>query len=165
MKTPYILWSLESTAYPLKIFLESKALELLAYKLEQIETAGKNAGRNDACRPDDVERVRQAGNILIQNMDTPPSLSDLGKAVGLSRTKLHVEFCKHYGITPFAYLRNARLNRAKLLLDEGVVNVTEVAMAVGYASLSHFAKAFRKYFGVAPGHYLDGEVHVKKQHP
>jgi AraC family transcriptional activator of pyochelin receptor len=148
-----------------KLFLEGKALELLSYKLGQIEISGKQAQRNNVCRLDDVERIRHAGNILIENMETPPSLADLGKAVGFSRTKLHVEFCKHYGVTPFAYLRNARLNRAKLLLDEGVMNVTEAAMTVGYASLSHFAKAFRRHFGVAPGDYLDNVITVRHQRP
>jgi AraC-like DNA-binding protein len=138
-----------------KLFLESKALELVSYKLEQMEIREVKSGGSVNSRADDIERVRHAGEILIRNMDTPPSLLELSRAVGLSRTKLHVEFCKLYGVTPFAYLREARLNKAKLLLDEGVMNVTEAAMLVGYSSLSHFAKAFREYFGAAPSEYLD----------
>jgi AraC-like DNA-binding protein len=146
-----------------KIFLESKALELLSYKLDQIYFPGEGTGESDVCRPDDVERVRHAGTILTRDMEAPPSLAALGKAVGLSRTKLHVEFCKYYGVPPFTYLRNVRLNRAKLLLDEGMMNVTEAALSVGYASLSHFAKAFRKHFGIAPGDYLDNVISGKRR--
>jgi transcriptional regulator GlxA family with amidase domain len=47
-----------------------------------------------------------------------------------------------------------RLNKAKALLDDGIMNVTEVAYAVGYSSLSHFAKSFKDYHGAAPGNYL-----------
>jgi AraC-like DNA-binding protein len=137
-----------------RLFLESKALELVSYKLEQMEIRKVENHRGANCRADDVERIRRAGDILIRNMEAPPSLLELGRAVGLSRTKLHVEFCKLYGVTPFAYLREARLNKAKMFIDEGSMNVTEAAMVVGYSSLSHFAKAFREYFGVAPSEYL-----------
>jgi AraC-like DNA-binding protein len=133
-----------------KIFLESKALELLAYKLNQMDSKQNQAPKNPGCSPDAVEKIHFAKEILLREMESPPSLLDLGKTVGLSRTKLHTEFCRTFGITPFAFLRDARLNKAKLYLDEGIMNVTEAAMAVGYSSISHFAKAFKRHFGVAP---------------
>lgn len=138
-----------------KVFLESKALELLFFKLHQIAIHKGNGRGETICSPGDVERIRRAGELLIKSMESPPSLSDLGKAVGMSRTKLHTEFSKYFGITPFSYLREARLSRAKLLLDLGEVNVTEAALAVGFSSLSHFAKAFKNRFGVAPGKFLN----------
>lgn len=138
-----------------KVFLESKALELLFFKLRQIAThKGDDSGKT-ICSPGDVERIRHAGELLIKSMESPPSLSDLGKAVGMSRTKLHAEFSKYFGTTPFSYLREARLSRAKLLLDLGEVNVTEAALAVGFSSLSHFSKAFKSRFGVVPGKFIN----------
>lgn len=145
-----------------KIFLESKALELLALKLEQI-TDPKDESRATANRiSHDVERIRHAGDILLRDIETPPSLSELGKAVGLSRTKLHVEFCKYYGTTPYAFLREARLNKAKLMLEQGMMNVTEAAFSVGFSSLSHFAKTFKIRFGVTPGKCLQKTVPIRK---
>ncbi len=141
-----------------KLFLESKGLELLSYKLEQIENVHSGSRNNALLKPDQVERIRYASEILIQQMDCPPSLTELARKVGVSRTKLHVDFCKVFGTTPFSYLKEARLHRAKILLDEGYMNVSEAAFAVGYSSLSHFAKAFVQQFGTSPGKYLNDVV-------
>jgi AraC family transcriptional activator of pyochelin receptor len=79
--------------------------------------------------------------------------------VGLSHPKLNYGFREIYGSTIFGYLRELRLNKAKALLDDGTMNVTEVAYEVGYSSLSYFTKAFRDYFGTAPGSYLRSTHH------
>lgn len=42
------------------------------------------------------------------------------------------------------------MTRLRFLLESGIMNVTEVAQAVGYSNLSHFAAAFRKKLGVNP---------------
>ena len=51
------------------------------------------------------------------------------------------------------YLREARLQRARQLLGEGAGNVTEVAYAVGFESLSSFARAFRQRFDCSPSEW------------
>jgi AraC-like DNA-binding protein len=51
------------------------------------------------------------------------------------------------------YLRQLRLERAAELLRAGEHNVTEVALEVGYSSLSHFSQAFHAAFGCCPGLY------------
>jgi AraC-like DNA-binding protein len=57
------------------------------------------------------------------------------------------------GLTIPQYLQRLRLERAAELLKAGQLNVTEVAMEVGYSSLSHFSLAFRQAFGSCPGLY------------
>jgi AraC-like DNA-binding protein len=91
--------------------------------------------------------VKQA---LARDIESPPSLSQLGREVGCSPFYLSRLFSEHTGMTISRYLRNLRLERAAELLRRGRVNVTEAAMAVGYSSLSHFSKAFAEMFGVCP---------------
>jgi AraC-like DNA-binding protein len=91
--------------------------------------------------------VKQA---LARGIESPPSLSQLGREVGCSPFYLSRLFSEHTGMTISRYLRNLRLERAAELLRRGRVNVTEAAMAVGYSSLSHFSKAFAEMFGVCP---------------
>jgi AraC-like DNA-binding protein len=50
----------------------------------------------------------------------------------------------------YEHVRNLRLERAREMLSEPQASVKEVAHAVGYASLSHFAKAFRRRYGASP---------------
>jgi AraC-like DNA-binding protein len=55
------------------------------------------------------------------------------------------------GRSIFQYLRALRMERAAELLREGRMNVTEVALAVGFSSPSHFSTAFHETFGCCPG--------------
>ena len=57
------------------------------------------------------------------------------------------------GKTISQYLRQLRMEKAAELLRAGKLNVTQVAMEVGYASSSHFSTAFHETFGCCPGLY------------
>ena len=137
-----------------QLYLEGKAYELIAYKLEQSLSNKKEYQKTFTLRPHDIERVHHARELFSRDFQNPPKLLDLARAVGLPHPKLNFCFREVYGTTVFGYLREMRLNKAKSLLDEGRMNVTEAAYSVGYSSLSHFAMAFKDYHGVAPGNYL-----------
>ena len=137
-----------------QLYLEGKAYELIAYKLEQSLLDKKRHQKTFVLRPDDVERAGHARELVRRNLENPPRLLELARIVGLPHPKLNFCFREVYGTTIFGYLREMRLNKAKSLLDEGRMNVTEVAYSVGYSSLSHFAKSFKDYHGAAPGNYL-----------
>jgi AraC-like DNA-binding protein len=57
------------------------------------------------------------------------------------------------GRSIFQHLRELRLERAAALLCEGKMQITQIALEVGYASPSHFTSAFRETFGCCPGLY------------
>lgn len=136
------------------IFQESKAIELIAHKLAQIQATFKSNPQRAKPHPDDVQRVRTAKDILEKNLDTPPRLLALARAVGTSHTQLNRGFKMMYGTSVFGYLRKMRLEEARSLLEKGRMNVTEAAIAVGYNSISSFSRAFSDHFGTAPRHYL-----------
>ena len=136
-----------------QLFLEGKVMELIAYKLEQLESEPAKIKIYPVLKSDDVERIHYARDLLIKDIENPPDLIELARSVGLSRSKLHHNFRAVYGITPFDYLRNRRLEKARIFLNEGNMDVTEVAYSVGYSSLSHFTKVFKQYFGMLPSNY------------
>jgi AraC-like DNA-binding protein len=99
------------------------------------------------------ERVQKVLLILNQNLAEPPSLEEIGRRVGCSQFYLSRLFTREMGKTMSAHLRELRMERAATLLREGKLNVTEVALTVGYNSLSHFGAAFHAAFGCCPGLY------------
>jgi AraC-like DNA-binding protein len=133
-----------------RLYLESKALELIAHKLEQLMSAESEVNRKFPLRPDDIERIHYAREVISRDLENPPTLFELARLVGLTHTKLNRGFREIYGTTVFGYLRKIRLNQAKLLLEENGMNVTEVALSVGYNSLSSFIHAFSDHFGIKP---------------
>lgn len=132
-----------------QLFLEGKAMELLAHKLEQL---CPGSGRHDySMKPSDVERIHHAAHLLVRDLNNPPDIMTLTKLVGLNRDKLHQCFRKVFGFSPFEFLRDQRLKTAMLLLQDGELNVTQAALMVGYSNISYFAKAFKLKFGITPG--------------
>lgn len=99
------------------------------------------------------ERVERVIARLRENLVDPPSLEDLGRQIGCSPFYLSRVFSAQTGKTITQYLRQLRMDRAAELLRTGKYNVTEVALEVGYNSLSHFSTAFHDAFGCCPGLY------------
>lgn len=137
-----------------QLYLESKCLELISLKLEQLKGEGRKAKSSCFLRADDIERIHFAKTILIDNSENPPSLIALARQVNLNDYKLKVGFRQVFGTTVFGYLHQYRMMKAHRLLAEQQMNVKEVARAVGYANQSQFAAAFRKQFGMNPKAYL-----------
>jgi AraC-like DNA-binding protein len=99
------------------------------------------------------ERVQKVIAILKENLAQPPSLDEIGRRVGCSHFHLSRIFSEEMGRGIFQHLRELRLERAAVMLGEGDMKITQVAMEVGYASPSHFTTAFRETFGCCPGLY------------
>lgn len=137
-----------------QIYLESKCLELIALKLDQLAQDQPTSGSIKHLKPEDINRIYQARTILLRNINHPPSLLDLAKQAGLNDRKLKQGFRAVFGTTVFGYLHDYRMVQAKQLLEEQRMNVNEVSRAIGYASRSTFYKAFKKKFGVSPSNYL-----------
>ena len=133
------------------LYWESKVLELLALRLEAIAQPTPRAVMKSALKPDDLDRIHYARDILHQLLVDPPSLIELAKLVGLNDYKLKVGFKQLFGTTVFGELRRHRLERAHQLLRERQLSVASAAAAVGYTNRGHFAAAFRKQFGIIPG--------------
>lgn len=143
-----------------EIFMESKILELMAYKLDQLNTEKRRTREQITPPAEDIEKARYAGELMTRNLETPPSISKLAGQVGMCQSRLYRSFKMAYGMTPFDYLKVQRLEEARRLLDRREMNVTEVAYAVGYSNLSHFSKAFRQFTGCPPKQYHKSRLNI-----
>lgn len=114
-----------------KLFLESKALELLFHQMEYFASVNPHQEKPRAIHPEDQRQVEYAHDLLVSNIASPPQLMELARAVGMSHPKLNRCFKQIYGSTVFEYLRTERLLRARDMLEHQAVTVTEVAYSVG----------------------------------
>jgi len=99
------------------------------------------------------ERVERVVALLRQHLAAPPALDEIGRQAGCSPFYLSRTFSREMGMTIPQYLRKLRMERAADLLRSGKYNVTEAALEVGYASLSHFSQAFCQTMGCCPALY------------
>ncbi len=87
---------------------------------------------------------------MREHLDEPVGLDVLADLAGLSRFHFCTAFRQATGATPHAWLVQMRIERARQLLADPALPVTDVALAVGYETPSSFAAAFRKLTGVTP---------------
>jgi len=104
-------------------------------------------------KPVAQERVQRVMAILRRDLSRPPSLDEIGREIGCSPYHLSRTFSKEMSMTIPQYLRKLRMESAAQLLTSGKWNVTEVAVEVGYSSLSHFSQAFCQVMGSCPAMY------------
>jgi AraC-like DNA-binding protein len=101
----------------------------------------------------DHERAEQVVFLLMQNLANPPALEELAKRIGCSSSYLSRLFSSQTGQTITQSLRRLRMEKAAEMLRSKEYSVTEVALEVGYNSLSHFSQAFHETYGCCPGLY------------
>ncbi len=138
-----------------RLYRRAKVMELMSYCYDVPE---ENRYENCPFLKDqeNVERIKNARNILVENMTSPPSLSELSKMIGMNEYNLKVGFKNVYGLPAFKYLQQYRLNYSKQLLRNQQLQVSEIADEIGYSSASHFIDAFKKSFGLTPKKFQTG---------
>lgn len=92
----------------------------------------------------------KAIEIMEKNLEETYSLDSISRTVGVSRRNLERQFAMHTKCTPRDYYMKLRLQRARSLLANTSLTVTEVAIASGFVSISHFAKNYKQLFGYTP---------------
>ncbi len=130
------------------LFLKSQVTELLSHFFAKVSNLEKN--KTKTIKDNDREKLYQAQEILTKNMETPPSISELSRLIGLNDFKLKKNFKELFGFPVYKYLQNERLIKAHELLSSQDVTIQEAAWSVGYESLSSFSNAFTKKYGFRP---------------
>ena len=136
-----------------RIFIEGKAMELIACKLNQIKSAGHEPKKNLSLRASEIDKIHSAKDLLLKDLTSPPNITELARAIGVSRTRLYHGFNQLYGASPMEYLRLKRIEKARMMVKDKDLSMTQIAYALGYSSSSHFTKTFREFFGMPPSHY------------
>lgn len=95
-------------------------------------------------------RLRTAMAYIDAHLAEGAPLAAIAREVGLSPYHFCTAFRRAAGLSPHAFLRRRRLERAQALLA-GPLPLVEVALRCGFASQQHFTTAFSRAFGVPPG--------------
>ncbi len=81
------------------------------------------------------------------------NLAALASRLGVTSRTLGRRFKAAIGESPLEFLQNARIERAKRLLEATNVSFDEIAHRVGYEDASSFRRLFRRATGISPGDY------------
>jgi AraC family transcriptional regulator len=95
----------------------------------------------------------QLTEFLADSLDSKISLATLAQLAGMSVNGFTRAFAAAFHSTPHQYVLDRRISRAKTLLTQTMLPITEITMAVGFSTPSHFATAFKSRVGVTPSEY------------
>ncbi len=101
-------------------------------------------------------QIGQALALIQHQPDEQWTVGSLACRVNLSRSAFSAKFRQLVGEPPMQYITRVRLTKAAASLRTHPATLVEVATSVGYESEVAFSKAFKRYFGVAPGAYRQG---------
>lgn len=101
-----------------------------------------------ACRTE----VGKACEWMEKHYAERVTLEDICAAAHLTKSTLLRAFTREMGITPYRFLENLRINRARAFLEQGDMPA-EAAVKAGFSDQSHFSSFFTMFTGLTPGAY------------
>ncbi|HEY0147475.1 MAG TPA: AraC family transcriptional regulator [Allosphingosinicella sp.] len=101
-------------------------------------------------------QLGRAVAAILARPNDEHSVESLARLCGMSRSRFSHHFSATYGTSPMAFVQTARLRAGARLLRSTRMPVKAISATVGYASRSHFSRAFRGEFGIDPSAYRDG---------
>jgi AraC-like DNA-binding protein len=131
--------------------LESRLVGLLGVLVDRHASAGPAGGTERKA----YRVARDVMSQLAEQLTSPPGLTEMAAAAGMSRYQLLRSFRAEVGMPPYAWLAQHRVTRARALLDLGH-RPAEAAALAGFADQAHLTRWFRRVVGVTPGIYCNG---------
>ena len=107
------------------------------------------------------EKLIEIAKFLHKNIDKNYTLDEIAKEFGMSSRTLSRKFKNHLGMNYVRFLRSLRIIKSLELIAENKYNMYEVAMLVGYNSLSTFSNIFFKILSMRPTEYQHMIQHRK----
>lgn len=98
-------------------------------------------------------RVRFVIGFMNANLQRRIPLTELASVANLSAPYFCRLFASQTGLSPGEYLRRLRMEKARHLLTTSFLRIKEVMAMVGYDTKSHFARHFKRSFGLTPSDY------------
>ena len=134
------------------IFINAQTQILLLYSMDCMLTGKEET--NIECKflanEADREKIKKAREVLLQHISEPLTIKALSRKVAINECYLKKGFKEMFGTTIFDFYQSQRMEHAKYLLYDKGLTVTEVALLLGYSSISHFSTAFKKHTGIKP---------------
>lgn len=126
----------------------SPSASMAATKLGELAFGSALAVSHEAV--DGAWLVFATANLLRSALDFPWTAEEIARRLGRSRASFYESFTREAGVPPMMYLTKLRLREGERLLGDTELSVAAIAEAVGFASSSSFAAAFRQHFGESP---------------
>ena len=132
------------------LITKSSLLQILYHIYQDIKENTTNINMVSSAHASGIKRAIE---FISKNYSRDMNLRQLSQVCNLSPTYFHKIFAQAMGVTPNEYVTKIRLDKAKELLIETSLPVSEVAVYCGFNNIPYFSYLFKKRLGIAPGEY------------
>ncbi len=123
-------------------------------KEKYMSTVTRNASDNKLDNDANLKFLQTITNIIYSEINHPYLNSTfLADKMSMSISQLSRKINGITGYSTISYVLQLKLNKAKKMLADDNISVTEVSDACGFYDISYFSRIFKKEFGVSPSHY------------
>jgi DNA-binding response OmpR family regulator len=137
--------------------LELRVAKLLAAK-ERMRKNWQDSVMNQDLQQSPVfedEFLYKATQVVIEHLDEADfDVEHLEQALDMSKMQLYRKLKMLTSLAGNEFIRSIRLQQARILLEKGSLNVSEVAYQVGFNDPAYFTRAFKKQYGFAPKTFI-----------
>lgn len=98
-------------------------------------------------------RTDTVTSYRMQHIHQVLTVEQLSRDLGLSQSTLKRLLQSHCGMTPIAYFGHLKTEEAKRLLTDTSMNISEIAEQLGFSSVQHFSKTFKRKTGTTPSEF------------
>ncbi|MGL4619565.1 MAG: helix-turn-helix domain-containing protein [Chroococcidiopsis sp.] len=134
-----------------RLYIESLANVLAVHLLRQYSATEPRPLNHRGGLPE--HQVVQVLDYIHDYLDQDIKLADLAELLDMSQFYFSAQFKQAIGISPYQYLLQQRVERAKQLLKKTERSIMEIALECGFNSHSHLSKQFRQLVGITPKVY------------
>jgi AraC family transcriptional regulator len=140
----------EQTQPGYRFILESLSVQILINLLRKIKHNLLGETTKSTTNEIGINRVVE---FLQENYNRDYSFEEVAKIANLSPFHFIRFFKNQTGKTPYDFLLDIKINRAKEMLENKIYTITEVSISCGFNNVSHFSTLFKKRVGVTPSQY------------
>jgi len=143
-----LLSELQSGGSSSQLYIESLIQKLAVHLLRGYSTLALRIGERGKGLPQN--QLQRAIEFINDNLDKELTLEAIAAETNFSPYYFARLFKRSTGLTPYQYVTQCRMKKAKSLLAKGNLAILEVGQQVGFHNQSHFSNVFRKFTGITP---------------
>jgi len=125
---------------------------------ELIILVTRNLAQQNICQRDFPQAFLKLEEALRKDLSHHWTVEEMAALVGLGTTSFSDKVKSYSGFSPMIYLINIRISEAIKLLKKPDVNMTNIALDMGFYSSQHFATTFKKLTGYTPSQFRNNNI-------
>jgi len=128
------------------LMCESKLIEIIA-TISRLSSSNKQAGFD--------KKTNMVYNVIekMYEQNYNINMNELAEMCGLSKSRFDHLFKEVTGLAPYQYLLKIRLEKARYLIHNSTLNISEISDITGFSDPLYFSRIFKKYYKVSPKNY------------